>query len=136
MSDKPLGLAVKAIVTDSKGRSLLIRRSDECKHFKSQWEWPGGKCDPGESFDKALLREMEEETGLKVELTGLAGAAEHIMEKVHVIFLCMEAVQVGGEFDLSSEHDKYAWVPYAEYSKYELADNIRSFMLEYADKKR
>ena len=135
MPDKPFKLAVKAVILDAAGRSLLIRRSPHNRNFVGRWEWPGGKCDPGEPFDEALAREVLEETGLRIELTGLVGAASFEMPAVHVVLLCMETRVTGGDVKLSEEHDGSAWVSPREYSAYELTDNARSVMLGYAAKK-
>ena len=71
--NKPYKMAVKAIIRDSAGRCLLIRRSPANKHFVGVWEWPGGKVDHGEDFAEAVVREAREETSLEVEITGIGG---------------------------------------------------------------
>lgn len=52
-----------AIVRDANGRVLLSRRPAH-KHQGDCWEFPGGKREPGESMEKALARELDEELGL------------------------------------------------------------------------
>lgn len=135
MTAKPFGLAVKAVITDGSGRSLLIRRSATNRHFVGQWEWPGGKVDPGESFDVAALREVKEETGLDVELAGLAGAMEFEMTARRIIVLCLEARLIGGELKLSEEHDDSAWVKFSDYGRYNFTDNVRELVMKYAARK-
>lgn len=132
MTAKPFGLAVKAVIVDDAGRSLLIRRSASNRHFVGQWEWPGGKVDSGESFDVATLREVKEETGLDVEITGLVGAAQFEMPARQVVVLCMEARLIGGELKLSEEHDDSAWVKFSDYGRYEFTDNVRELVMKYA----
>jgi ADP-ribose pyrophosphatase YjhB (NUDIX family) len=50
------------------GRVLLQRRADS-----GNWALPGGKTDLGETLGDAVIREVREETGLDVELTGVLG---------------------------------------------------------------
>ena len=57
-----------AAVRDITGRMLLVRRCDT-----GDWELPGGHVDPGESASDAAVRETAEESGITVEITGLAG---------------------------------------------------------------
>src|SRR5260370_18836090 len=62
---------VGAILTDG-GRILLIRRGHEPE--KGRWSLPGGRIEPGETDQQALVREVREETGLEVIPGPLAGA--------------------------------------------------------------
>src|SRR5690606_21176882 len=101
---KPFSMAVKAVICDDQGRCLVIRRSTHNRSFVGCWEWPGGKLDPGEDFTDGLRREVMEECGLEVELTGLAGAMEFELPATRVVLLCMEARPVGGTLRLSEEH--------------------------------
>ena len=117
MDKRLFGLAVKAVIVEAEGRCLLVRRSPANTHFAGCWEWPGGKVDSGEDFASAVVRETKEETGLDVEITGLAGATAFEMPKVHVVLLCMETRIVGGTLALSGEHDAAEWVPLADLAR-------------------
>ncbi|HMP75219.1 MAG TPA: NUDIX domain-containing protein [Kiritimatiellia bacterium] len=132
MTDKPYGLAVKAVLTDEQGRCLLIRRSPHNRSFVGQWEWPGGKVDPGEDFAEAAVREAKEESGLDVELTGLLGATSFEVPKLHIVLVCFDARVTGGELRLSDEHDAAEWVPWSRVAEFPLAESVRDFMLEQA----
>ena len=61
--------AAAACIRDPQGRILLLRRSDG----ENLWSFPGGAVEPGESAARAVVREVLEETGLKVEPEGLIG---------------------------------------------------------------
>ncbi|MBN2560010.1 MAG: NUDIX domain-containing protein [Phycisphaerae bacterium] len=132
---KPYGLAVKAVIVDTSGRCLLLRRSEANRSFVGCWEWPGGKVDPGEHFADAVVRETREEIGLDVEITGFAGATEFEMPKTNVVLLCMEARITGGEIALSHEHDAHEWVALGDIGNRQLPPAIRDFMVAYAERK-
>jgi 8-oxo-dGTP diphosphatase len=67
-------LCVGAVVTDGHGRLLLIQRGHE--PGAGLWSLPGGRVEPGETDVEALVREMEEETGLTVEPGRLIGQVQ------------------------------------------------------------
>lgn len=110
MRHKPLGLSVKALIVDDQERYLALRRAAGSTIWPSRWELPGGKVDEGESFDRALLRESEEETGLRVRLTRFIGGTEWELPKVNVVFIVMAAAIEAGQLALSEEHEEHRWV--------------------------
>ena len=61
--------AVAALVLNQKGQLLLVKRSVE--PAKGKWCLPGGFIEVDESIEEAVLRELEEETGIKGEIEGL-----------------------------------------------------------------
>ncbi len=63
--EKPLVLVAACALIDSDGRILLARRP-EGKKMAGLWEFPGGKLDPGETPEAALIRELREELGIEV----------------------------------------------------------------------
>jgi 8-oxo-dGTP diphosphatase len=58
-------LVVTAAVVEQHDCFLLTRRL-RGTHLEGQWEFPGGKCDPGESLVEGLVREIDEELGCAV----------------------------------------------------------------------
>jgi 8-oxo-dGTP diphosphatase len=58
---------VAAAVISRRGRFLVTRR-DPTKHLGGLWEFPGGKREPGESIEECLVRELDEELGMKVQV--------------------------------------------------------------------
>ncbi|HXC80625.1 MAG TPA: NUDIX domain-containing protein [Trebonia sp.] len=63
---------VGAVIKDGAGRLLLVKRGHE--PGKGLWSIPGGRIEPGESDEAALVREVREETGLVVTAGRLVGA--------------------------------------------------------------
>src|SRR3546814_13362945 len=56
-----------AAITDARGRVLLARRT-EGRDLAGLWEFPGGKREPGETPEHALVRELREELGIEVRV--------------------------------------------------------------------
>ncbi len=62
------------------GKLVVGRRSVE-QTLGGYDEFPGGKCEPGEELSSTVVRECEEETGLRVKLISLRDAATYELEK-------------------------------------------------------
>lgn len=62
-ADHPI-IVVAAAVVERDGHVLITRRLSGT-HLEGLWEFPGGKCEPGESIDACLLRELREELGVE-----------------------------------------------------------------------
>jgi mutator protein MutT len=56
-------VVVAAAVIEDRGRFFVTRRQKGV-HLEGLWEFPGGKCDPGESLEDCLRRELKEELGV------------------------------------------------------------------------
>lgn len=110
-------LAMYVLIRDRRGRVLLLRRGPGTKHFSGTWELPGGKPARGEAFDRAALLEAIEETGLDVELDGVAGATEASVPGLRVAALVLTARALSSQVTLSAEHDAYRWVTPAQAAK-------------------
>jgi 8-oxo-dGTP diphosphatase len=132
MAQKPFVLSVKAMVRNEVGECLAIRRSAQSKHNAGLWDLPGGKCDPGESMEDALVREIVEETGLQVELTRVVGAAQSDMVDRIVAYLILEAQVTGGALALSGEHDACQWVVRDRLGDLAFVPQFRAVLAAYA----
>ena len=67
-------LVVAAAMVDADGR-VLVQRRPEGKPMAGLWEFPGGKVEPGETPESALVRELAEELGIETWDSCLAPAA-------------------------------------------------------------
>ena len=87
MSDqKPIVLVAACALVDADNRILIAQRP-EGKSLAGLWEFPGGKVEAGETPEAALIRELEEEIGIKTEETCLAPLtfASHAYETFHLL---------------------------------------------------
>lgn len=75
MKRKKPSVTIDAIILNEKSEVLLIKRRNE--PFKGFWALPGGFVDYGEIVEEAVLREVEEETGLLVEIIKLHNVYSH-----------------------------------------------------------
>ena len=75
-----------AAVRDAEGRVLVARRVRPA-HLAGLWEFPGGKVEPGESPEVALIRELQEELGIDTWESCLAPLtfASHAYESFHLL---------------------------------------------------
>lgn len=122
---KKFGLAVRVLLKDQQNRILFIRRSKESKTNPGKWEFPGGKVDDGETFDEALIREVFEETGLKISLNDPIGVAKQYLPHINAVHLIMTGEIEDGDLVLSHEHDDFKWVLKEDLETIELADWIK-----------
>ena len=85
MTLKILTVVAVALV-DADGRVLIARRP-EGKTLAGLWEFPGGKLDPGERPEAALIRELDEELGIAVKEACLAplAFASHAYPDFHLL---------------------------------------------------
>jgi ADP-ribose pyrophosphatase YjhB (NUDIX family) len=98
-----------AIFRDSK--VLLVRRARS--PGKGFYSLPGGRVEFGESLHTALHREVDEETGLKIHILGLAGWREVLPGPTgggHYLIMSFAARWVAREPRLNDEHDDFKWL--------------------------
>ena len=84
--EPPLLLVVAAALIDPDGRVLLAQRP-EGRPMAGLWEFPGGKVEPGETPEAALIRELREELGLDTWASCLAplSFASHGYDAFHLL---------------------------------------------------
>ncbi|WP_424629588.1 NUDIX hydrolase [Bradyrhizobium sp. SYSU BS000235] len=95
------------------GKVLLVRRARE--PAKGIYTFPGGRVEFGESLTEAVAREVREETGLVIDIVGLAGWREALPARTgglgHFVILPFAARWVSGEIMLNDELDDARWLP-------------------------
>ncbi|MBA8827084.1 ADP-ribose pyrophosphatase YjhB (NUDIX family) [Saccharopolyspora lacisalsi] len=121
--------SVTAAVRNAAGEILLIHKTDN-----DLWALPGGGHDAGESITDTVVREVREETGLTVEVTGLVGTytdPRHVMayddgEVRQQFSLCFAARWVDGQPRQDGSETKAArWVSPADLDKLNIHSSMR-----------
>ena len=94
-------VSVAALVTNDKGEILLVNSPWR------GWEYPGGLIEPGETFEEALHREVREEAGVEIEITGFVGICKNV--GLDIVNIDFKARYTGGELATSEESTEVGW---------------------------
>jgi ADP-ribose pyrophosphatase YjhB (NUDIX family) len=120
-----------AIVVDQRDRVLLGRRKKE-PNF-GRWVLPGGKIEPFETIEDAVRREVAEETGLQVDVTGQVGTFQIIdpNRQEHRVIVYSWARPVGGQVAADSDLSELTFVTPDELRLLDVTEIVRE-VLTYA----
>ncbi|MHC8509872.1 MAG: 8-oxo-dGTP diphosphatase MutT [Rhodospirillales bacterium] len=105
----PIVLVAACALIDADGRVLIARRAPG-KHMGGLWEFPGGKLEPGETPEAALIRELHEELGVDVTAGCLAplAFASHRYEDFHLLMPLYICRVWGGQVE-AREGQELTW---------------------------
>jgi len=110
---------VCAVVRDANGRVLAAQRPPG-KAQAGRWEFPGGKIEPGEAPEAALVREIAEELGCLLVVGGALAPVVHPYPGGQICLRPYEAAIIGGE-PTAHEHSALKWVLLEEIDPHEWA---------------
>jgi ADP-ribose pyrophosphatase YjhB (NUDIX family) len=130
--------SVTAVVVDA-GRLLMVHRADN-----DLWALPGGGHEVGENIEDTVVREVKEETGIDVEVTGLVGLYTNPADvmayddgEVRQQFsLCFRARVLGGQLANSPESKAVRWVPVPDVDGLTIRPSMRLRIQHGLDPKR
>ena len=107
-----------AVITDARGRILLARRT-EGRDLAGRWEFPGGKQEPGESPEAALVRELREELGIEARVGDpIISVPQQYPDKR----LCLDVRHLAGWTGTPRGHEgqALAWVAPDKLARYDM----------------
>lgn len=107
-------IEVAAAIIEHQGRFLITRRANG--EFAGSWEFPGGKTEPGESPDQALVREIHEELSAEISVDRHVTTVEYDYPTFHLRMHCFLCTLPDGEHPRLNVHSDAAWVTPAEAS--------------------
>ena len=108
---------VAGVLRDARGRVLLARRT-EGRDLAGLWEFPGGKVEPGESPEDALVRELREELGIEATVGALVSCVP-LETPAKRLLLDVREVAFSGQ-PRGLEGQALAWVPLRKLADYPL----------------
>lgn len=113
---------VAAVICDSiKEKKMIFATVRGHGEFKGQWEFPGGKIEPGETPQEALVREIKEELDTLISVGDLIDTVEYDYPSFHLSMDCFWCEVIEGELKLleaedakwlnKGELDSVQWLP-------------------------
>ena len=89
-----IGVVIGAVIVNKKGKIFLSKRGSEAQNERGKWECPGGALEFGETFEKALIREIKEEFGFEIKVKEAFKPFNHIIpeEKQHWVALAFVCI--------------------------------------------
>ena len=113
-------IEVSAALIFHHGKLLITQRHADA-HLGGLWEFPGGKREPGETFEQCLVRELREELGIEVEVGELFDEISHTYTEKTVrlkFFVCRLISGKPQPVDCAA----FKWVDKTELADYEFPD--------------
>ena len=103
-------IVAKALVRSSEGLCLVLHRGNTHPRFPGHIDFPGGEVEPKETPEAAVMREIQEETGLLVDSKKLKKLfTKQYQQATHVLFEA-KLTEPDAKIALSWEHKGYQWI--------------------------
>lgn len=103
---------VAAVIVNSEQEILCAQRSAEDRH-PYKWEFPGGKIEPGESPEDALVRELKEELSIDSEIKGRIVSTSFLYESYDLNLTLFDVIILNGSLK-PNVHHALKWIPLHE----------------------
>ncbi len=109
-------IEVVAAIIHQDGRILATQRG--YGEYQGLWEFPGGKMEPGETEEQAIVREIGEELNVEIGVERKVCTVEHDYPQFHLRMHCFWCSIVSGELELR-EHQSARWLEQTEWESVE-----------------
>ncbi len=103
-----------------KNNRFLIAQRNLNKSQGGLWEFPGGKVEKDESYERALIREIKEELNADIEVNEYIGESIYQYPEKDIKLIFYKAKLLSDRIELL-EHESYKWITKDEKDKYEFA---------------
>jgi 8-oxo-dGTP diphosphatase len=100
-------IRVVAAIIEKDGKIFATQRG--YGDYKDWWEFPGGKIEPGESPEEALVREIREELDTEISVGDFLTSVEYDYPKFHMAMDCFMCSIISGRLTLL-EHEAARWL--------------------------
>jgi len=107
---------VAAII--KKDNLYLVAQRNRDKHMGLKWEFPGGKVDPGETLQEALVREIYEELNIDINIHEKLAEERYKDNEINIILHYFLCTIKNGVINLN-EHEAMAWVNKENFNQYD-----------------
>ena len=101
-------IIVVAAIIEKEGKIFATQRG--YGEYKDWWEFPGGKIEPGEKPEDALIREIKEELNAEISVGKLLCTVEYDYPKFHLSMDCFMCELISADVSLL-EHEDAKWLP-------------------------
>lgn len=119
MTDSPIVRVVGAVIVRD-GTVFAARRNPE-RSAGGLWEFPGGKVEPGETPEEALVRELAEELSIIATVGVIVDRSLSTVGDKTIELSCYLTTLTGTEPVSSSDHDAMQWIPLPELGHWDWA---------------
>lgn len=120
-------IEVAKSLIEKNNKYLLIKRSSSSEFFPGLWDFPGGKIKSGEDIKEALIREVKEETSLKITPNEKVGDFNYTENNTPIHFQIFSVKSFFGDVKLSQDHSEFVWVSKENLAKYDLTPIVKLF---------
>ena len=129
-------IEVVAAIIHHEGKILATQRG--YGDFKDGWEFPGGKMEPGETAEEAIVREIQEELKVQIKPELLLTTVDYDYPNFHLTMHCFISSIVSGELILT-EHEAAKWLSAGELDSVnwlpadvEVAEKLKEYLAKHS----